>query len=503
MKLASIFRLVAIVVPAASAIAACGGPGAHGGQSNLVEKTFAGANKCSAKNHDRPFIIEWDATDQSSFQAQTADNIVVVKYEGCDLKVLDACKNDAVKGAIGAYKTIDWTAGQLESMEISDEQELYAKLPLGAATLGGRVTSGEQFRMEYYVSGTRAATREKVYRKDLDKISGCQGATHFVYNYNLGAFALASKKSLHGEVNGSYLGFGAGGSSKTDTKADKKGGDLSKCQGDSAREVDQCKVPIRLTLRAISDGDNPDTVAAQAPETDDAKNLAGRLQATSDREKKAAEYLDSASKKLQAGDGKGCLADLDQHDKLDPRPGGMSTNPAASWPAMLRGQCLMLSGQCEAGKATFRKAYEAGPGAGSDPDKIDTIVGVYSGKFCQGGKLTPRDEMIKARMTLQEGAWTKKTDVATCTNAYKTILRLKDTVKPKDDDDVLLKDPVQFAMTSAPACILKAGGDCEAAFQAYWELAKINYKGQKSEDWFSKEANARNGFSHPKCPKNK
>ncbi len=482
---------LSLVAAGVAIVAACGGPGAHANQSNLVEKSFAGANKCNAKNHERPFIIEWDATDMSSFQAHTNDDVVVVKYEGCDLKVLESCRDDSVRGAFGTYKPPAFTSGSVESMEISDESELYAKLPLGAASLGGRVTSGEQFRMEYYVSGTRNATRDKVFRTALSKKSGCEGATHFVYAYNLGAFALASKKSLHGEVNGSYLGFGAGGSNKSETKADKKGGDLSKCKGDSAREVEDCKVPIRLTLRPITDGDDPDVAAATAPETDASKNLAGKLQASTDAEKKALEHFDAAQKKLISRDGKGCLAELDAHDKLDARPMGMSTNPTAAWSAMVRAQCLMLAGQCEAGKILFRKAWSA-QNPGEDASRTDTIVGVYAGKNCQGN-MSPRDEFLKARMTLQDGAWTKTLDVATCTNAYKTIMRLKDTVKPKDEDDALLKDPLMFMMTAAPNCLAKAG-DCNAAFTAYWEIAKEHYKGGKTEVWFSKEENARKNF---------
>lgn len=492
-NLTLIARLAALVVPAAALVAACGGgPGAHGGQSNLIEKTYAGANKCNAKTQERPFIIEWDATDMSSFQAAAKKNVIVVKYEGCELKVLDSCRDDSTT-AVGTYNPPEWTSGSVESLEISDEQELYAKLPLGAASLGGRVTSGEQFRMEYYVAGTANATRDKVYRKELAKIPGCEGATHFVYGYNLGAFAIASKKSLHGEVNGSYLGFGAGGSNKTETKADKKGGELGKCKGEGAREVEDCKVPIRLTLRPISDGDNPNVAAAQAPETDDAKNLAGRLQASTDREKKAAEHFDTASKKLTARDGRGCLDELDAHDKLDPRPMGLSTNPGAAWPSMLRAQCLMLAGQCEAGKTLFRKAWSA-QNPGEDASRTDTIVGVYAGKNCQGGNMSPRDEFLKARMTLQEGAWTKTLDVATCTNAYKTIMRLKDTVKPKDDDDALVKDPLMFMLSAAPNCLAKAG-DCEAAFKAYWEIAKEQYKGQPAEKHYAVEEKARKSFS--------
>jgi hypothetical protein len=48
-------------------------PGASGkresGQSKLRDRIFAGKHKCSSENHDRPFLIEWDATDMSSFES--------------------------------------------------------------------------------------------------------------------------------------------------------------------------------------------------------------------------------------------------------------------------------------------------------------------------------------------------------------------------------------------------------------------------------------------------
>ena len=255
---------VALALSSAVVVSACGAPPAPGGAGKLADKTFAGQNRCNPKNHDRPFIVEWDATDQSTFQSYAANDIVVVKYEGCEMKVLDGCRNDAVKGDGGSYAPVQWTSGGVEILDIHDQTELYAKLPLGAATLSGKVESGEKLHMEYYVSGTRTATRDSVFRKDLEKNPRCAGATHFVYAYNLGAFAIATQSNLKGEVHGSYLGFGAGGSKANETKTDKKGGELSACKADSAKEVDSCKVPIRLTMREISPGESPTKAAGRA-----------------------------------------------------------------------------------------------------------------------------------------------------------------------------------------------------------------------------------------------
>jgi hypothetical protein len=462
--------------------AACGGAPAKGadspqtensGQSKLMEKSFAGNNKCNPKNHNRPFIIEWDATDMSQFQSFANNDVVFVKYEGCDLQVLEGCRDDSVKGSFGSYAPVSWTSGSVETIDVADQTELYAKLPLGAASLAPRVESGEKFHMEYYVSGTRNATRDKIYKSDLSKNASCAEATHFVYGYNLGAFALASASKMKGELGGTYFGIGAGASKARTEAADKKGGDLSSCKGESAKETETCKVPIRLTLRAITEGDNPDQSAATAPETDAAKNLAGKLQASTQREKDAAAHLQTATIKMNAKDGKSCIAELDQHDRLDPRPLGLSTNPQSGYPAVIRAQCLMASGKCAPGKELFRKQAQAGWGA-TQPDKIDVMTDAIAGQWCQGGAMSPRDQFVKARMGLQEGMTGHHT-VQQCTDDYQTMMRLKDTVKPKDEDDVMVKDPVITMSAYAPACFARAG-DCNAAFNAYEETTMLRAK---------------------------
>src|ERR1017187_7751279 len=116
---------------------ACGGGGggvapgtksATDVQTTGMSQSFAGQNKCNPKNAERPFIIEWDATDMSSFESRAANDVIFVKYEGCDLKVIDSCVNDSVKGSFGSYKPVEWTSGSLEALDINNSGDLYAKL---------------------------------------------------------------------------------------------------------------------------------------------------------------------------------------------------------------------------------------------------------------------------------------------------------------------------------------------------------------------------------------
>lgn len=479
-------------------VAGCGGAsmpagvGASGPPGGLAAKTFAGQNRCNPQNHERPFIIEWDATDQASFQSYAASDVVVVRYEGCDLKPLDGCRVDNAKGQYGAYKPVEWTSGGLETIDIHDEGELYARLPLGAADLSAKVEGGEKLHMEYYVSGTRTATRDKLYRGELAENPACAGATHFVYAYNLGAFAIAAASSLKAEAHGSYFGFGAGGRGSSGTNADKKGGDLAACQGESAKEVDACKVPIRLTLRTLHEGSDPAKLASTGAVSDAALNAVGQVKAASDAEKKAQAVLQSAETKKQSGDGNGCLADLDEHDRLDPRPGTLSTSPASGQIAGLRGECLMLAGQCDAGKVAFRKAMEATKGGEIGPERMDAIVQAEAGQYCRGAKMADKDQYIAAMTALRNGGLgiSKKTR-AECQAAFDAFMTLHPKFRGDGTDPSLPKNPFDAVALPAAGCFAKAG-DCAGSFKAYKAL--MDAKGPK-DGWKPKdEKAARAGF---------
>ena len=477
--------LLSILGVSAILVSCGGGTLPSAGGSKLADKTFAGQNKCNPKSVDRPFIIDWDATDQSSFQSHSASDVIFVRYEGCELKQLDGCRDDSVKGFFGSYKPAELTSGGVETIDIHDEGELYAKLPLGAASLSGRVQSGEKFHMEYYVSGTRTATRDKIYKNDLAKNARCAGATHFVYAYNLGAFALAATSSLKGEVDGSYFGFGAGAKKASGTTADKKGGELASCKGDSAKEGETCRVPIRLTLREIGEGSGPDAASAKAPETDSALNLAGQLKASTDAEKRAAAHLETAQLKKQSKDGKSCIDELNQHDSLDARPTGTSTNPASGKIAGLRAECLMLAGQCDAGKTLFRKAVAATKGGEIAPDRIDLLTETLAAQMCTGSGASERDQYLRAIAELNKGGLGMQAkSVAECQTAFDTFMKLRTVVKPKDASDSLIPEkPLMALGMPGPTCFARAG-DCGAAFKAYKAMndAKGPDDGWKAKD---------------------
>ncbi|MEZ4384879.1 MAG: hypothetical protein R3A79_26345 [Nannocystaceae bacterium] len=455
--------LAALPLAAVSCKSVPGGSGTReSGQSRLMDESFAAKNACNPDNHKRPFIIEWDATDMSSFESYAADDVVIVRYEGCHLEILDECRNDSIRGSQGSYKPVEWTSGSLEKLEIANEGELYAKLPLGEATLGGRVRGGEKFSMEYYVAGTRNATRDSVYRDDIVSNPGCEGATHFVYGYNLGAFALGSVEDFSAEAGGSVYGFGAGGNTSKTRKADKKGGSLGVCQSDSATEIDGCKAPIRLTLRAIRDGEDPNKETMRAEDSDASLNAAGQLSAKLDMSEEAQARYDAAVRKMNSKDGNGCIAELDGHDVLNPKQ--KSTDHKA-YQAVARSQCLMLAGKCDAGKQLARKYFEGTMGATHGVEQVDKTVQAMAMMHCQG-KMSPRDELLAALFVLQQGAYVSKKSPDDCDKAFKTAWKLKGKVKPKDEDDRQIADLDRSLYHTAASCFAKAG-DCDQAWKTF------------------------------------
>lgn len=433
------------------------------GQSKLMDDTFAGKNACNPEDHDRPFIIEWDATDRSSFESLAANDVVIVKYEGCSLKVLDECRNDSIRGSQGSYKPPEWTSGALETIDIHNEGELYAKLPLGEGSLGGRVAGGESFHMEYFVAGTVYSTRDYVWENDIKDVYGCEEATHFVYAYNLGAFALASNNELETSVGGSYFGFGAGGGHSEGSSAEKKGGDLALCSSDAATEISECKSPIRLNLRKIRPGDNPEAQAMANP--DDAASLtaAAMINQKMEMSDEARARYDAASQKMNARDGNGCLKELDAHDALDPQ--NKSSDPKTSL-AFLRSQCVMLSGKCDAGKGLLRKTFENHNTANLGPEQIDNQVEGMATMWCQGDSMSKRDQLLQALTQLQNAAYMKTESSEYCTERWKKVNKLKGKVKPKDEYDTRVKDVDRTLYALVPKCFERAG-DCKKAREAY------------------------------------
>ncbi len=346
-------RVLLSVIAFAPLAAACGGgkPPTMEGREGMLSKT-AIAQKCeeAAKGHDRPFVIEWDATDLASFEALAARDAVVVKYEGCDIQVLDHCSDASIPGKFGAYGAPLFTSGTEQGFDIGNQGELYAKLPLGAASLSGKVSAGENLHLKYFVSGVATSTRDALYSQDLAKVPGCAGATHFVWGYNLGAFELNSAAHNAEEAKAGFGNIGAGGSSGHQESSLANGGSLASCTTNDQRS---CRVPIRLVLRAITDGASP----AQDPMNQQTvvggtKMTLNQMAATpgggysTSQDAEAQRVFGEAVKRQQQGDPKACVEMIDRAINM--------SSTVATQGRTTHALCQMEAGNCDLGKTEYR-----------------------------------------------------------------------------------------------------------------------------------------------------
>jgi hypothetical protein len=410
-----------------------------------MSSTFAGKNKCQAEAHDRPFVVEWDATDIASFENRAARDVVFVHYEGCDLKVIDGCSDDSVPGRYGAYAPPRWTSGAVEKVSIDDSADLYAKLPLGVATFGGDVAKGVKLDMEYYVSGVATATRSSIHRGALKNNPACAGATHFVYAYNLGAFQIRANETAREGAGASVEGVGVGADHRRSEATDKRAGVLSACTGSSAEDSDKCRVPIRLALKAIEPGEGPVREGAGPPAHPEI-DLSGTPMM------QAGKLRNAATEKLELRDGAGCLADLDEADKIDPDPTRVSTEPKAIlW---LRASCEMLTGDCASGKTHLRKARQAQMPT-LDAAAVDRMVQMTVTQFCPVDQLEPWARVERLNTDLY-AAWTNG-DAERCASLAKRLSKELDKLsKPSAEHGSALLG-AYTSLGNAGECLAKAG----------------------------------------------
>jgi hypothetical protein len=236
---------LALLAPLSLVGAGCMPPGAAAQAvvPNDGHDTAALAKCGVAKNHDQPLVTEWPASYKARLEAMLNDGVVAVEYSGCDLRILDRCR---IPGSY-AWKR---TTLSVDTTEIADEDDLYAKLPLGAATLSGQLkTSGT-----LYVQTTVAGQLQLVGKAAEDATSGaeCGRATHLVTALSVGAFKLMAGGAVEGRAGADLGTAGVSGGTKQSKSTLRSAGDPKACEHASAKEPHaDCRSPIQIFLSPI------------------------------------------------------------------------------------------------------------------------------------------------------------------------------------------------------------------------------------------------------------
>jgi hypothetical protein len=205
-----------------------------------------------AASRDNPLVTEWPASEKANLEALLRQGSVVVAYSGCSLRVLPQCR---VRGSYQWRRTTTST----DMVEIRDSDELYAKLPLGAASLEGELQRSGRLAVQTTVSGQMQLTSYDP--RGTAQGGYCQGATHVVSALSVGAFKLHSGGAATAGGSAGIAGIGAGAKSSSEQVTMREAGTPARCeQSTDAAPHAECASPIQIFLQPL-----PTTIADRGP----------------------------------------------------------------------------------------------------------------------------------------------------------------------------------------------------------------------------------------------
>jgi hypothetical protein len=197
-----------------------------------------------AANQDNPLVTEWPAPEKANLEARLGEGAVIVSYSGCSLRMLPRCR---VGGAYHWRRTTIAT----DLVEIHNADELYAKLPVGAASLEGELQRSGRLAVQTSVSGQFQL--DGFDPMATPKGAECEGATHVVGALSVGAFKLRSGGAAKLEGKASFMVVGgARGASESEETVVREAGTATRCEQstESAPNPD-CASPIQVFLQAL------------------------------------------------------------------------------------------------------------------------------------------------------------------------------------------------------------------------------------------------------------
>ncbi len=225
---------------ALAAVCACAGPRFSG----PALPDFRGPEARCGAGVSNPLVTEWPASEKANLEALLKGGAVAVEYSGCSMRVLTQCR-------LGGSYAWQRTTPSSDVLEIDDEDQLYAKLPLGAVSLEGELKRSGKLTITTYVAGQMRL--ERAAPADVPAAGECARATHIVSALAVGAFSLSGSGKSGGKADLSVTKIGsAGGHSDRSASLVRAAGDWQACgQGTEAAPHSNCRSPIQVFLWRI------------------------------------------------------------------------------------------------------------------------------------------------------------------------------------------------------------------------------------------------------------
>ncbi|HEX8795053.1 MAG TPA: hypothetical protein VF765_29100 [Polyangiaceae bacterium] len=202
--------------------------------------------KCKvAASATSPLVTEWPASQKAYLEGLTSRQAVAVAYSGCELRIVDACR---LPGKYTWHRTTPAT----DTLEITNADELWAKLPIGAAGLEGELARNGRLAVRTTISGQLEL--DGLDAKSAATDASCAGVTHVVSAVSVGAFRLLSGAGASAQGGAKAFGVGAGGSTSREESVLREAGDPNTCGEGGESAPQNCASPIQLFLQPVQGG---------------------------------------------------------------------------------------------------------------------------------------------------------------------------------------------------------------------------------------------------------
>jgi hypothetical protein len=233
---------LSVILAAALALGACSPPTYW--RATAPASPAAPQGRCRAgAGPTNPIVTEWSASEKANLEALLRQGGVAVEYTGCDLRVLTQCR-------LSGYYAWQRTSPATESMEIRGEDELWAKLPLGAASLEGELSRTGKLKVQTRVSGQLRL--EGADAASIPRTDACARATHVVGALSVGAFALQVDGAATGKAGVELPVASAGGKHERSQGVVRSAGDWESCGASTEDSPHRdCRSPIQVFLLPI------------------------------------------------------------------------------------------------------------------------------------------------------------------------------------------------------------------------------------------------------------
>lgn len=204
--------------------------------------------RCSVlKSQANPLIVEWPGADRATLEARARRAIVPVRYLGCEMEILKQCSFPGQYSYTALNK-------QRESIVVRDVDDLYAKLPLGAASLEGTLKSAGELNVAMVMVGRYEWNGTPKYG-DLQG-ADCSKATHLVSALIVGAFDFYAGTDSETSGGLGVAGVGAGARSQSKRAVIDEAGDEAACSRSTTKDSEppnDCGAMLRVEVIPIPD----------------------------------------------------------------------------------------------------------------------------------------------------------------------------------------------------------------------------------------------------------